>query len=367
MRIEAIEARPLSIPFKAAFRHASAERRQMQSLWVQARSGADTGFGEGCPREYVTGESLEGALRFVAERRAAWLETIRDMDSLAAHVRDHRAEIDAAPAAWCAVELALLDLLGKAGGLPVERLIGTPTVAGAFSYTAVIGDGPPAVFEAQLARYAQAGFRQYKIKLSGDSGRDRAKVATMRAAGVAEPAVRADANNLFASAEEAIPYLRGLGFAFAALEEPIRAGDYEGMRRIAQALGARIVLDESLVRLEQLETLRGDPRTWVANVRVSKMGGLLRAVALTREAMQLGVGIVVGAHVGETSVLTRAGLTIATLAQRALVGHEGAFGTHLLAHDMADPPVMFGAHGELDANGRFPGHGLGLEIPARSE
>ena len=366
-RIDSIEAARLSVPFKVAFKHASAERREMQSLWVEARSGAFVGVGEGCPREYVTGESLDGAMRFVEERRAGWLASIGGIGSLARHVDQNREEIDANPAAWCAVELALLDVLAQAEGIAVEGLVGVPAVEGMLRYSAVIGDGPPAAFEAQLARYAGAGFRDFKVKLSGDSGRDRAKVAAMRSSGVAETAVRADANNLFRSADEAIGYLRGLAFHFAALEEPLRAGDYEGMRQLARALGTRIVLDESLVRQAQLDQLAADPHVWIANIRVSKMGGLLRSIALARRARDMGLAIIVGAHVGETSVLTRAGITIACLAGKSLVAHEGAFGTHLLARDMVDPPVMFGAGGELDASGRFPAAGWGLApVAARS-
>jgi len=66
MTLRSLEASELAIPFKGAFKHASAERHAMQSLWVRvySESGAQ-GFGEGCPREYVTGESISAALAFV--------------------------------------------------------------------------------------------------------------------------------------------------------------------------------------------------------------------------------------------------------------------------------------------------------------
>lgn len=61
------------------------------------------------------------------------------------------------------------------------------------------------------------------------------------------------------------------------------------------------------------------------------------------------MGLIVGAHVGETSVLTRAALTVARAARDILVAQEGAFGTHLLLRDVVNPPVMFGPGGMLDA------------------
>src|SRR4051812_19781392 len=108
MRIESIDASVLRIPFKVAFKHASAERSAMQSLWVEVRAaGGTVGLGEGCPRAYVTGETLETALAFVAAHEAQWGEVICDLGSLRAWVDLHRADIDANPAAWSAVEIAI--------------------------------------------------------------------------------------------------------------------------------------------------------------------------------------------------------------------------------------------------------------------
>ena len=137
------------------------------SLWIRARatSGA-VGFGEGCPREYVTAESMSTALAFVERHREEWLAGITSLGVLAEWVRTHVLEIDANPAAWTAVELALLDLLGKEQQMSVEGMLGLPELTGRFCYTAVIGDGPPAQFSSQLDRYLQQEFRSFKIKLS---------------------------------------------------------------------------------------------------------------------------------------------------------------------------------------------------------
>lgn len=360
MKVDSIRASVLAIPFKVAFKHASAERSAMQSLWVEARSGEHAGYGEGCPREYVTHETLAGAQRFVEHGTPAWIRAIDSVEALTAHVETHRREIDANPAGWSAVEVALLDLFGKSSGRTVEEVLGLPPLSGKFRYSAVIGDGSPAAFEGQLAHYLEAGFRDFKIKLAGDRARDRTKVEALAKAGVEPARVRADANNLFADPDAAISHLAALEFRFAAIEEPLRACDYEGMRRIARATSARIILDESLLRIEQLAALHADPGTWIANIRISKMGGLLRALALAAQARRVGMRIVVGAHVGETSVLTRAGLTVAQAAGDALLAQEGAFGTHLLQHDVVEPLLMFGGGGILEAGPALQGPGLGL-------
>ena len=365
MTLISISARPLDIAFKTSFKHASASREATQSLWVTARStDGTTGHGEGCPREYVTGETLEGALAFVVGHERAWINAIADADSLARWVADNTAEIDAHPAAWAAVELALLDLLGKRAEKSVESLLGLPPIAGQFRYTAVIGDGSAHRFGAELDRYLRAGFKDFKIKLSGDAQRDRDKVAALQAAGVPPAAVRADANNLWRDAQVAIEFLSALDFAFMGIEEPLRAGDLAGLARIGAALSTALILDESLLRVGQLDTLPEAPARWIVNLRISKMGGLLRSLALAERLRHVGLSLIVGAHVGETSLLTRAALSVANAFRDILVAQEGAFGTHLLEQDVVDPPLMFGAGGLLDGDAvsRSPGWGLDCHV-----
>jgi len=368
MILDSIEAFALAIPFNVAFKHASAERATTQALWIEARTRDGTvGFGEGCPREYVTAESMRSAQTFVAAHRRDWLQSIRDIDALTDWVERHRGDIDANPAAWTAVELALLDLIGKGERKPVESLLGLQQVAGRFRYTAVLGDSASRQFEAQLAHYLEAGFRDFKIKLSGERERDLAKVQALAASGVFPKAVRADANNLWRDSSVAIRALGALEFPFFALEEPLQAGDHEGMHRIARAVDAKIILDESLLRADQLGPFDASADRWIANVRVSKMGGLLRSLEFVSEARRRGLRVIVGAHVGETSLLTRAGLTVASSARDLLVAQEGAFGTHLLARDVVEPPLMFGPGGVLDADalgiGSVPGLGLAVLDP----
>jgi L-alanine-DL-glutamate epimerase-like enolase superfamily enzyme len=81
------------------------------------------------------------------------------------------------------------------------------------------------------------------------------------------------------------------------------------MAELARALSCAIVLDESAARTDQLERLPAGVR-WIVNLRVSKMGGPLRGLGLASAAREAGLEVIVGAHVGETSVPTRAALTV---------------------------------------------------------
>ncbi|MES2354964.1 MAG: enolase C-terminal domain-like protein [Pseudomonadota bacterium] len=365
MTLQSIQAFSLAIPFTAAFKHASAERAVTQTIWVEIHSqNGVVGFGEGCPREYVTSESLDSSRAFIVKHRQDWLNKIHDVRTLVDWSERHRADIDNNQAAWTAVEIACLDLFGKEANKSVESLLDLPELSGVFRYTAVLGDAPSAKFDAQLAKYLQAGFQDFKIKLSGHEAQDITKAKLLSAAGVSPGHVRADANNLWRDSNEAIRHLMALDFPFFALEEPLHAGDDQGMARIATTLDTKIVLDESLVRAEQLKTFADASDRWIINLRLSKMGGLLRSLAFLDEARRYGMQIIIGAHVGETSLLTRAALTVASSASDILVAQEGAFGTHLLTKDVVDSPLMFAGGGLLDVTKQkiIDRQGFGLKI-----
>ncbi len=360
-----IQARPLSIPFVTRFSHAAARRDTSQTLWVEIHDEhGNCGYGEGCPREYVSGESLAGGLQFIAACTPHWQTSIADMASLRAWVAENRALIDTNPAAWCAVELAFLDLFGKRSGTTVESLLDLPPLCGEFRYTAVLGDAEPQQFERTLARYQQLGFEHYKIKLSGDARSDLPKVVALERAGIDPARARADANNTWRRPVEAGIFLKSLCYPFAAIEEPLRAGDIEGQRLIANATGARIILDESLLGIDQLAAYADADFPWLANIRVSKLGGLLRSLEVARRAAPLCAGIIVGAHVGETSLLTRAALTVAHALRDKLYAQEGAFGGLLLTHDVVAAPIQFGAGGIVAARDLPTDSGFGLAVSA---
>jgi len=131
----------LKIPFKVSFKHSSADRNVTQSILVGAKSASgNIGLGEGCPREYVTLETVESAIVFFENHRKSLINKVDSLQSLKDWMEEHEQIIDRNPAAWCAIELALLDLLAKDNKQSIERLLGLRELDGTFQYTAVLGD-----------------------------------------------------------------------------------------------------------------------------------------------------------------------------------------------------------------------------------
>ncbi len=359
----------IQIPMKSSFKHASAERKVSDSVWVEAKRGGVAGLGEGCPRSYVTGETTAGAIEWL-NTLTSRLENLRSLTELKTFSAEIKNEIDLNPAAWAAMEIALLDLLAREKSISVEELLGIPPLDGKFQYTAVLSDEKGEKFSRILTTYMDMGFTDFKFKISEDFKADEEKFLLFKSLSETKGLqgklrLRLDGNNVWAGRlEAALAYLRQVPVPLFAIEEALAPRDAEGLSQLSVALGCGIVLDESLCRADDVNLYKDLPGRWITNLRVSKVGGLLRSLELVEILRRENFGIIVGAQVGETSVLSRAALTVARASGPSLVAQEGAFGTLLLEKDTVSPVVMFGRGGLLnypDTFGPGPLQGLGLE------
>lgn len=343
MRLASLAFHSLAIPFRTAFDHAGAARSCAENVIVVATDATGhVGLGEGCPRRYVTGESAESALATLRGWHDEILAGVDSDEALDCWMLANEAAIDASPSAFCALELALLDLFARQRDRSLEELLGMQPSRQAIAATAVYGLGGWPRFLAQLARFAANGMTDAKLKVSGHSRRDAGRAAILGILG----RVRLDANNIWPDGARAIAGLRvAAGHAWA-VEEPVAPRDWAGMTQVALATGLPIILDESFVRRRDIRDLPDGP-SWILNLRVSKLGGLKRSLRALREAARRDLPVIVGGQVGETSILARAGLIVADAAGELLSGYEGAYGTHLLQWDVVTPSLRFGRGGRI--------------------
>jgi L-alanine-DL-glutamate epimerase-like enolase superfamily enzyme len=339
MRATHLDIGSAPIRFRVSFGHASATRERAQNVLVEVRDAAGRyGLGEGCPRPYVTGEEVSGALRFLQEHRESLL-ALGDLPDLKAWIAANTAAIDQNPSAFCAAELALLDLFARQAGQDIETFLGIARAGKPIHVSAVHGTGGTLAFRLQAALFCLYGMHDAKLKLSGDAPRDLARAKSL-ARGAR---LRLDANNLWPDADAALPALTALAPHAWAIEEPIPPRDWTGLARIARATGLAIVLDESLLTTADLDAVPKDIAS-VPNLRVSKQGGLLRSLDLLARIQG---PVIVGAQVGETSILARAGLALAHAAGTRLRACECAYAPLLLAHDAVTPSLGFGRAGRI--------------------
>jgi len=348
-----IEAIPLKLKLKTTIRHAAATRNEGESVWVRASRNGYSGYGEGCPRVYVAGDKLESSIQWIKDNFSDGKADFRNFSDLKQWIEKNGSAIDRYPSAWCAVEMALLDLLSREKGCNVEKLLGLDGSKLFSRYTAVLGDDKKWKYTTLVDKYLIRGLSDFKIKLSGNLERDREKLAILEDLAirhnVKEIRIRLDANNLWkSSCDEAIQYIKALNGRIFALEEPVEARNAGDMSKISTATGLPVILDESLCTLNDLSLYKNRPGKFIANIKISRVGGLIRALRLIEEVKKLGWPVIIGCHVGETSLLTRAALTAAFAAGESLVAHEGAFGDYLVEREPSEPMLKFGREGLLN-------------------
>lgn len=63
---------------------------------------------------------------------------------------------------------------------------------------------------------------------------------------------------------------------------------------------------------------------------------------MAEEAFQKGMQVVIGAQVGESSLLTRAATIVVNAISKKPLAQEGAYGTNLLTTDLTERVLQFG-------------------------
>ena len=364
----------VDLPFKVAFRHAAAARTGSESLFLRVGldSGAE-GWGEALPRAYVSGEAREGAFALLRDTILPALAG-RSFRSLAEAVSflekcDGKAPPDwvhpdvPQSAAWCSVDLALLDAFGRASGEAVS-LGGQPPTADALGgsrYSGVVSAGRGWPYAVSLLKVRAFRFPQVKLKLGRDGAVPAARTARRLLGRRVD--LRVDANMAWdvEQALELIGQLRSVGIW--SFEQPIAADDLAGLARLVAETSGQIVVDEGLTDRDSLQRFISHRACTGANIRISKCGGLLGAYARCREVLDAGLMLQVGCQVGESSLLSAAHLMLLSALAPLPPGvryAEGCFGRHLLREDPVSPLVQFGYGGRPPR--RPAGAGLGVQV-----
>ena len=367
MRIEELTIFCLRIPFVEAFRHSSSSRSFADSIVVRVRAEDGTvGYGEGLARPYVTGETVESLVSHIANRlwpavmRADYGDITPRKDPLTAlssinkSLLEKKGDVIAWHGARTAIELALIDCLLRSQGLSLGKIL--PAQCSSITYSGVITAGS---IEAALrhARYFKLfGIKYLKLKIDGTNPVER--VAAIRRAVGSEISLRVDANGAY-DAPTAAKILSALQeFGIAAAEQPIKRSSPTELAHLRANSPIPIVVDESLVTIEDARALVNTRACDYFNLRLSKCGGIFRTLQMARLAAGAGLRIQFGSHVGETAILSAAGRHLAAHLEHVDFV-EGSYGSLLLAEDVSRDSVVFG-HGGVAPLLRGPG--LGIQV-----
>ncbi|MFW0790068.1 enolase C-terminal domain-like protein [Gordonia sp. CPCC 205333] len=327
-----IEIFTTTIALAATFGHGQAIRGNAESVVVAASDGATTGWGEGAPRRYVTGETLLGAADALARHRPDEISAAVGAASTFPQALD---AVEAAAlserlgnAAACALETALLDVILRRFGRPAadllawldprERLYLRRSRSVPYSYV-VESSRPVAEQLDVLAANSGTSPAVVKVKAHADVGRTVADVREIRATPItASASIVIDANGIWD-----LSTCRGLQPIrddLAWVEEPTRQRDWDELAAIRRDTGLPVMLDESVTCIADLNAAVGAGAVDLVNVRISKFGGVIATSRAITKILRQGKRFQLGVQVAE-------------------VGPLWAFGRHLATH-LRDPVAV---------------------------
>jgi muconate cycloisomerase len=257
-----------------------------------------------------------------------------------------------------AVEMALLDMVGKKLGVPVYVLMGgarrSPEIRLRFS----IGAFQPADAARVALAAIEKGVRAVKVKVGLDPASDIARVSAVRSAVGEGFRLAVDANCGWNESDTlwAIPHLERLGVN--AIEQPLPRREFRGCARLRKRTNIPIMLDESIfTRQDALEAIRQEACDLI-NIYPGKNGGILRSLEIAQLAATAGLRCTIGSNL-EMDLGTAAMLQLA-IAMPALateVDHD-AIGPLYYDQHFTRPNIRY-------ANGCAivpEGPGLGVEF-----
>lgn len=257
------------------------------------------------------------------------------------------------PAARCALESALLDLISQAEGVSLRHWL-NPQAAKSVPVNANIGALDGQVGERSERALAQ-GFDILKLKLGLDRvGQELARLEQLAASLPPSTRLRLDANGAwdFAQASAFLQDIEGL--PVESIEEPLSTPETASLTALQAQTHYPLAIDESLPRFE-LERLLQHPPVRRLIIKPMVQGGLLSSLRLAQRAAESGMEALV-----TSSLESAVGIQAAAQLAAAIGGAEqplahGLATSDWLARDLAQPPQIIA--GQLLLNDVI---GLGL-------
>jgi muconate cycloisomerase len=372
-----ITAFHIRIPLRRSVRHASHTRSATDNLLVRCVLDDHTeGFGEGVPREYVTGETIDSTIDLLRRSDlAAQLGPCRDFaEAVALAERLRLAPIPGddrncqGNVARCALELALLDAYGKRFGQPLSAVtrMAAPDLLRESPWVRYSGAITSANtgFKIRLAalRLRLYGFRQVKVKVGMAGHDDVYRLSQIRRRAGWKIDVRVDANEAWPAADVVQRILALEPFGITAVEQPVPHADVDALADARRSIHTPVMLDESLCSLVDAERAAERGTCDLFNLRISKCGGFIPSLRLAQFARRHGLGYQLGCQIGETALLSAAGRHFASsVADLRYV--EGSYDRHLVREPLGTKDITFRWGGWAPAL-TDPGLGVGVDSAA---
>ncbi len=290
-----LETRILELKLKHTWTTTYASDAVRRTLEVRYTRDGVTGYGEGAPLS-IYHENADAA-RAAAEAARGYLEAANpwEFEKISAELARR---IEGQYAAKSAIDIALMEWIGKKLGIPLYRYFGldprdTPVT------TFSIGIDTPEITK-QKTREAEP-YPVLKIKVGLDT--DEATIEAVRS--VTSKPLRVDANEGWKDRDLALKrilWLETKGVEF--IEQPMPRTQVEDIRWLHERVHIPIIADEACLRPSDVPKCVGVYDG--INVKLDKCGGLLEAHRMIEMAKALGLKTMLGCMVSSSITVTAA-------------------------------------------------------------
>jgi L-alanine-DL-glutamate epimerase-like enolase superfamily enzyme len=295
MKITSLECIPVSLPFTKPIVMSGGAVLAAHSVLLKLHTDEGvTGISEsGDTSLWYMGESQDSIFSNIVNVYARILlgedpfnieAIIMKMDK-AVHANNH---------SKATVDYALHDLMGKALGVPVYKLLGglaNERIALAY----VMSSGTPDQVAAQAKKLAKAGYGGLKLKVGANNPEDDvAMVAAVRQAVGPGVKIMTDTNGGW-SYLQALRFLRRVAqYDLFLAEQPIPRWDIDGLARLRRKVEVPIFADEAAAEPPDLLKLHAKDAIDGFFLKVPKAGGIRKSQRYVAIAQAMGLNVMCG-------------------------------------------------------------------------
>ncbi|HVA21625.1 MAG TPA: o-succinylbenzoate synthase [Candidatus Micrarchaeia archaeon] len=356
VRVEGAALRVVELPLRSPFTTSFGTQTVRRAVLVECRGDGTTGVGEcaaGIEPAYSS-ETVGTALGVLRDHLVPGVvgtepATVADLLGRVAWVRGHHM-------ARAALEMALLDLAGRAAGISLGEVLGATSDRVAAGVSIGIQPSLEATYSL-IEGYLAQGYRRIKLKCR--PGYDVELARGVRAHFPTTP-VMLDANSAYRLGDAAT--LRQLdAFDLMMLEQPLAHDDLVDHAALQRELRTPICLDESVESVADARAAIQLRAGRIVNIKAGRVGGLIPAAGVHDACRAAGWPVWCGGML-ETGVGRAANVALAALPNFTLPGDTSASDRYFEA-DILKEPFRLQPDGTLLVP---TGPGLGVELdPSR--
>jgi len=274
-----------------------------------ADSNSHYGLGSASPEEEVTGEKVSQGLKALrAKLNKGFFD--RPLELIYYYHEKIQKTFFGLPAAQSAVEEAILNLLAKKNKLPLSLFLGGYRKQCPIMFTICIKDIRETIKEAK--EVVGKGFEIIKVKCGLNLAQDLQKAVQLRKMVPKKVQLGFDANQgyTFYQAKQFLGAVAKIQAVF--VEQPIRANDWQGLKKLSLLSRVPVIADESAANFEKsLKILSGGYANGI-NIKLMKCGGPINCSKIFHLAQSLKKITLLGcAYESNISITTGTALALA--------------------------------------------------------